>query len=218
MEDTEASWDMVMWPRRLRNGRSQYRTRGCKEVCNSKNVDDGGRPLSFHAVTEEYNVNVQGRKGCLGLSVTYERVVPTKLEVLEGRWVVLVAAGKSHSAAMTADGGLLAWGLEQVGQLGLGDKGWGRFPACFKGEQEFGGSKVVIVVCCGNLSIIVTYEGTLWSCGEGRHGALGLGDRENRLISTRVDAKHFASAKIVTVSAYQIISAAAVTKHGVFYS
>ena len=48
--------------------------------------------------------------------------------------------------------------------------------------------------------------------------ALGVGDRENRMIPTRVDAQHFQGAKIVTASAFASTSAAAVTKDGVLYS
>ena len=48
------------------------------------------------------------------------RQVPSQVEALSSHRVVEVAVGSHHSAALTDDGELFAWGLAAAGQLGLG--------------------------------------------------------------------------------------------------
>ena len=48
--------------------------------------------------------------------------IPTQLRSLSGKNVVFVAAGGSHSAAITEDGALYTWGKGSYGRLGHGEQ------------------------------------------------------------------------------------------------
>ncbi len=59
--------------------------------------------------------------GQLGMEGLYTRNVPTALStfgVLQGKTVVAIRAGSSHSLALCSDGTVAAWGSNQFGQLG----------------------------------------------------------------------------------------------------
>jgi len=51
--------------------------------------------------------------------------IPTQLRSLSGKNVVFVAAGGSHSAAITEDGALYTWGKGSYGRLGHGEQASG---------------------------------------------------------------------------------------------
>jgi alpha-tubulin suppressor-like RCC1 family protein len=57
--------------------------------------------------------------GQLGLGDTAVRLTPTKVPGLSA--VKAIAAGFSHSLALTESGEVYAWGSNEHGQLGLGD-------------------------------------------------------------------------------------------------
>ena len=61
----------------------------------------------------------------------------------------------------------------------------------------FAGSRVVMVACGGVHTMAVTAAGHAWTCGANNHGELGVGDRENRLVFTQVDAGQLGGARIV---------------------
>jgi len=54
----------------------------------------------------------------LGVGDLQDREAPVPL--MEGVKIAHVACGKYHTAAVSADGDVYAWGLESSGQLGLG--------------------------------------------------------------------------------------------------
>ena len=55
---------------------------------------------------------------------------------------------------------------------------------------------------------MVTEAGELWACGWGAQGRLGLNDRQERLVPTRVDPQDFAHTPISAVAAGDFHSAA----------
>jgi alpha-tubulin suppressor-like RCC1 family protein len=55
------------------------------------------------------------------LWTTVDRHAPIKVVGLEGVHVARVACGWRHSAAVTDNGRVFAWGWSKYGQLGLGD-------------------------------------------------------------------------------------------------
>ena len=69
-----------------------------------------------------------GKQGRLGLGDSYlnrdcshPTLIP-ELSSIQTTGVVCIAAGTHHAHAMTASGALYSWGLNNAGQLGLGDK------------------------------------------------------------------------------------------------
>ncbi len=57
--------------------------------------------------------------GQLGLGDQIDRHSPTLMDALWGLPVVQLAAGESHSLALTTSGHMFAWGSNHYGQLGL---------------------------------------------------------------------------------------------------
>ena len=58
--------------------------------------------------------------------------------------------------------------------------GWAR--------EQFGGDKIVFVTAGGLNTVALAEGGGLWVWGLGHYGQLGLGDRDNRLVTTRLGA------------------------------
>lgn len=61
----------------------------------------------------------RGDYGQLGHGDTLDRPYPTAVEDLTGRGVHGLAAGQYHSVATLSDGGILTWGKNDYGQLGV---------------------------------------------------------------------------------------------------
>jgi hypothetical protein len=117
----------------------------------------------------------RGEDGQLGLPHALGTDIPAEIKTLSSRGVVLVSAGRAHSAAVTHDGGLYTWGDNSYGQAGLG-KGmpWSsvlvpRFVNAFLGVP------VARVSCGHNFTACVTSVGEVWTWGEGGSGQLGIG-------------------------------------------
>ena len=148
------------------------------------------------------------------------RHVPTLLPsaAFAGGKVVMVATGGVHTVAVTSKGVLWAWGDNSNGQLGIvGLEQVQIEPALVGAKDIFGGSPVRMVACGDNHTLIVTEEGTLWTCGKGEDGALGHNDMDDRWVPTLVEAHHFGNAKVVSAAGGDFHSAA-VTEHGGLYT
>ena len=92
-------------------------------------------------------------------------------EVLEGARVVMVAAGRYHSAASTSEGEVMTWGLGLSGQLGHGDEEI-RTRLAKLGREVFGGSAVTMVSCGGVHTMAVTEVGRLTVNSPGVAGSI----------------------------------------------
>ena len=72
-----------------------------------------------------------GETGALGLGDGLDRLVPTLMQgELHYKQVEQVAAGDEHSACVTADGSVYAWGVNAEGRLGVGDTKTRMAPTC----------------------------------------------------------------------------------------
>ena len=74
-----------------------------------------------------------GSNGQLGHDDWYEQTAPKAVEYFERQQIVLqhVTAGCHHSLALSDDGILYAWGANDYGQLGLGDRDLGGQPSTY---------------------------------------------------------------------------------------
>ncbi len=92
-----------------------------------------------------------------------------------------VAAGWYHSMGVRSDGTLWAWGLNERGQLGLGDNVTRNSPT------RVGTATNWTAVSTGqDHSLGLSSDRTLWAWGYNLDGQLGLGDNVTRNIPTRV--------------------------------
>ena len=79
-----------------------------------------------------------GGDGRLGVGDTETRVVPTLVQGgLQGRKVLQVSAGAVHTVCVTEDGSVFAFGCNDSGQLGVGDRQTRLMPTLLRraGEQ-----------------------------------------------------------------------------------
>ena len=126
----------------------------------------------------------QGNSGRLGVGDTEGRVVPTLVRgELQGRKVLQVAAGGGHTMCVTEGGAVFAFGYNDIGQLGAGDRENRLVPTLLRGELE---NKSVVQVAAGwSHTVFVTGSGLVYACGDNGNGQL-TGYTEDRLVPTLV--------------------------------
>jgi len=142
----------------------------------------------------------RGAEGQLGRGTRDTQRTPALVPGLWHARVVMVAAGCRHSAASTSAGELLVWGLNENGQLGLGDREDRTAPATLRPER-FGGSPVLMVACGASHTVAVTEMGRVFTFGIGGEGQLGLGDRNDRDAPVEVEPARFGGVRIVHAAA-----------------
>ncbi|MEM8813061.1 MAG: Ig-like domain-containing protein [Pseudomonadota bacterium] len=110
--------------------------------------------------------------------------------------ITSVAVGQIHTTFLTDAGDVYSFGFNLRGPLGLGDEEIRTTPTKIEGVLD---DETVVGVETGNgVSFAITDTGALYSWGSNTNGQLGLGDREERLVPTRVEA--LADETVVAVS------------------
>ena len=109
----------------------------------------------------------------LGFSENYQKI-PVRVGTADG-WEA-IAAGLGYSLAVRQDGSLWAWGLNDRGQLGLGDTGKSTAPTRVGGEDGW-----VMLAAGTEHGLALNRTGALWAWGDNVYGQLGLGDTDNRI-------------------------------------
>ena len=92
-----------------------------------------------------------------------------------------ISAGRDHSLALKRDGSLWAWGRNDNGQLGRGDRTQRRAPTCVGVSGEW-----TAISTFDRHSLALKRDGSLWAWGSNDWGTLGLGDQADRREPTRV--------------------------------
>ncbi|MEM1390014.1 MAG: Ig-like domain-containing protein [Pseudomonadota bacterium] len=110
--------------------------------------------------------------------------------------IVSVSAGQIHGAFITDDGDLYTWGFGLFGRLGLGDE---ESRAVATKVDSLDDQSIVVIEMGNGASYAIAADGTLYAWGQNSSGQLGLGDEEERLIPTPVDA--LAHKTVVAVAA-----------------
>jgi alpha-tubulin suppressor-like RCC1 family protein len=107
--------------------------------------------------------------------------MPAARQVFDLGDVIAIAAGsgfRDHSLALRSNGGVWAWGANDMGQLGDGtliDRTSPVVPGC---EALGYLSDAVIAISAGNaFSLALLFDGTVWAWGNNSTGQLGGGDR-----------------------------------------
>jgi alpha-tubulin suppressor-like RCC1 family protein len=134
---------------------------------------DAGEKHSI-AVTAEGRLFTWGTGRAIGgRAISTRHSVPTKVARggIEEVMVVRVAAGKTHSMALTATGDLWTWGQGGIGQLGHGGKENLAVPRVVNGIE----GAVVGMAGGDRHSLVTTAEGRVLAFGSGANARLGLG-------------------------------------------
>ncbi|MEM6972892.1 MAG: Ig-like domain-containing protein [Pseudomonadota bacterium] len=110
--------------------------------------------------------------------------------------IIAVSAGQIHSTLLTDSGDVFSWGFNNRGPLGLGDEENRSVPTKIEGALD---TETVVGIENGNgVSYAITEGGALYAWGSNTNGQLGLGDRDERLVPTLVEA--LADETVVAVS------------------
>lgn len=105
--------------------------------------------------------------------------------VAGGHTFVEVHAAEGHTCGLTGAGGVMCWGLNQLGQLGDGSGGGSDTPVSIASAETF-----ETMTAGGNHSCAVTTSGNAVCWGHNQLGALGTGDRDGRPVPAAVTGGH----------------------------
>ena len=100
----------------------------------------------------------------------------------EDQKIILVSCGSNHTFALTASGKVISWGLNNEGQLGLGDTETHDSPAVI---DELSHQGVCQIAAGDSHSMVLTDSGSIYTFGEGLYGKLGHGEIYTPHTSTR---------------------------------
>jgi len=79
------------------------------------------------------------------------------------------------------DCAVFAWGLGSKGQLGVNDGASYCMPVCVMSDPP------IVGISAGNShTLLLDALGTVWACGNGQNGRLGLGNVESRHLPTQI--------------------------------
>lgn len=117
---------------------------------------------------------------------TLDRHTPQQVEEfqLTQGWA-MVSAGGGHACALRQNETIYCWGLNSVGQLGVGDTERWPFIMTILVDPDLR-EGWAMVSAGGGHTCAVRHDGTLWCWGGGGSGRLGLGDVDSRLAPEQV--------------------------------
>ena len=121
--------------------------------------------------------------GQLGNGSTVDSPTPVQVAMPNGTVVTAIAAGGSHSLAVTAAGQVFAWGDNEYGQLGDGTTVASDIPVRVRLAKSI---KVIAVRASYNYSVALTAVGHVLTWGYNGSGQLGNGFHTASEIPTRV--------------------------------
>jgi RHS repeat-associated protein len=110
--------------------------------------------------------------GPLGNGSTTNSTVPVPVSLPAGTTITAVAAGVNFSLAVTSTGSVLAWGMNNYGQLGNGTMTDSAVPLPVSLPN---GTTVTAVAASDGFGLALTTTGTVLSWGFDHHGELGNG-------------------------------------------
>lgn len=135
--------------------------------------------------------------GQLGHNDICSQQHPRYIAALAGKCVVQISAGHAHNLALAsslvdpANRDLYTWGLNEEGQLGLGNRADAAVPALIPKFSRPEHQVDIKSISCGDFhSAVVTAEGALYTWGYGRAGRLGHESEDDVLVPQAVNAPH----------------------------
>lgn len=161
--------------------------------------------------------------GELGNGTTTSSNVPGEVDTsgeLAGKQVVAIAAGDSHSLALTADGQIVAWGTNAYGQLGYGGapNDSSAIPVSVKRDGVLTGKTVTAITAGQYHNVALTSDGTLVAWGRNSSGQLGNGTTTTAPVPVMVLNNGALTGKTVTAIAAGGAHTLALTADGRVYA
>ena len=140
-----------------------------------------------NAITDKrdrlYNLMAEG-----GYEVSSDMSIGRLLEILESIGIGVsdikqIACGGYHTVILKKDGSLYSCGNNGGGQLGIGTV---TDNPTFTQVTTNISNDVKEVACGSTYTFILKNDGSIWACGEGGYGHLGLGSGSNKTTFTKV--------------------------------
>jgi len=117
--------------------------------------------------------------GQLGLGDRDDRTTPSECHLLHGRNISALACGQYHSIVGLAGGGLMGFGKNDYGQLGLETTEFKLRPTLV--TQPPLNAAVTVQLACGYYhTIALVSTGLVFGFGRNDYGQLGIGNRDNQ--------------------------------------
>jgi alpha-tubulin suppressor-like RCC1 family protein len=153
-----------------------------QEAATSSSSSMGG--LETFTTVAAWDDNFFGQLGN-GVPLPYpddsRSTMPVEVSNLDGGELKAIAGGANHSLVLKNDGTVLAWGLNQDGELGDGTNTDSSTPVEVKDPNDpFGyvsGVKALAAGCSHSLAL--KDDGTIWAWGNNESGQLGDGTNAN---------------------------------------
>ena len=127
--------------------------------------------------------------GQLGNGTTTNSSVPvtvTRTGALAGRTVIAIAVGANSNLALCTDGTLVAWGINDFGQLGTGTTTNSAVPVVVTNTGILAGKTVMAIAAGGSHSLALCTDGRLAAWGSNGFGQLGNGTTTNSAVPVAV--------------------------------
>lgn len=134
---------------------------------------------------------------------------PSKYEGLSN--IISIATGVNHSLALKADGTVLAWGSNQLGQLGNGSTG-GTFTTPIQVKDPNGQDYLtgVKAISAGNsFSLALKEDGSVWVWGYNSYGHLGIGVNDTygtSVLNVPTQVPNLIGIKAISAGAFHILA------------
>ena len=154
-----------------------------------------------------------GRHGVLGLGDEKDRLKPTLVEENINEKIIYIDAGFAHSGIVTESGKILMAGKDSDGALGFGASSLKNSSHYYFQEIESSSNFYFKELSCSKgehhgHTLALTYDGKVYSWGDGYKGKLGHGDQISRFIPSLIDPKYFNDEEIKHVCSGGIHSTA----------
>lgn len=153
----------------------------------------------------------------LGTNSTQNESIPVKITAPFPKKWKYASAGQGHSLAIDTDGKLWGWGYNTSGQLGTGDNDTKQTPV------QIGTSTNWIKVYAGVnptgdcFSLALNADGELYGMGYNDRYELGLDDRVNRNVPTRIGTETYVEAAAGDSHAFAINTDGTLWRWGTFF-
>lgn len=135
-----------------------------------------------------------GQQGQLGRRLPERRKLNgTKPERLALRKIVIIGAGSYHSLAVNQDGHVFGWGLNSMGQLGLGDQrdiAWAPTEIKALSVDTLRGARVVQIEGGEHHTLFLLDDGRVFGCGRIDNHQLGLGSNHPAMNTATAKESH----------------------------
>ncbi|XP_032674765.1 X-linked retinitis pigmentosa GTPase regulator-like isoform X2 [Odontomachus brunneus] len=131
----------------------------------------------------------ESESGKLGIDVNFSTQVAPKQMQLPAP-ALHVTCGGHHTLVLAGNGNIYCSGSNASGQLGMGTNVNEVHTPKLLSRGALQDETIVKIACGESHSAILTESGKLFTCGDGRHGKLGLEENENNVHEVTFAAKY----------------------------